>query len=114
MAYLSSILIAGSMGATHDTPFMAKIDAVNLALQLWKDCNWKPDRIFCDCPGIPNLLKNYNACIAWHISIELTKLKYNLSFFPNLHIDLIARDDNDVADALANFGRHKVQLSLFF
>lgn len=112
MANLRYILLAGSMGATHDTPIMVEIAAINLALQFCKDRDWKPGYIFCDCPGISNLLKNFNACIAWHLSTEFTKLKQNLNFFPNLHIELIAREDNDVTDALANFGRHNIQLSL--
>lgn len=114
MANLRYIFLVGSMGAKHDTLIMAEIAAVNLALQFCKDRDWKPSRIFCDCSGIPNLLKNFNACIAWHLSTEFTKLKQNLNFFPNLHVELISREDNDVADALANFGRHNVQLALFF
>ncbi|XP_039135862.1 uncharacterized protein LOC120273306 [Dioscorea cayenensis subsp. rotundata] len=114
VANLTSILVAGSSGAKMDSPFMAELAAINRALQICKDFNWVPDRAFCDCPGIPNLLKNYNPCVTWHVHSEFINLKLLLNHFPNVHFNLIARDDNAVADALASFGRSNVQLSLFF
>lgn len=114
IANLTSLLIVGLLGAKHHTPIMAELAAINFALPLYKDHDWKSDCAFCDCPSIPNLLKNHNACVAWHIHSEFTSLKHLLSHFHHLHFNLIAREDNVVADSLANFGRSNVQLSLFF
>ncbi|XP_039135378.1 uncharacterized protein LOC120272581 [Dioscorea cayenensis subsp. rotundata] len=111
---VNQILIAGAIAAVATSPIMAEIVAINLALQLCISNDWLPSSLFCDCAGIAQLLKNFNACTAWHIKEEYQLLKQNLGFFPYLFIETIPREDNAIADALASFGRNCSQLSLFF
>lgn len=74
----------------------------------------KSDRICHDCPGIASLMKNYNICVAWHIDHEYCTLKQNLNNFPNICFETIPCEDNNITNALANFGRQNPQLSLYY
>lgn len=61
------ILIVGPLGAMHFSPMNAKIDAVILALQICKDRDWSPNKIFCDYPRLlkssKTLIWGYNSMI---------------------------------------------------
>lgn len=111
---MNRILLAGAKGTTTKSPFEAEIAAINLAFQTCAEHRWDPSRLCCDCPGIIQLLKNYNACVAWHVEDEYHKLKRHLSVFPNTNLENISRDVNEIADALATFGRLNPQLTRFF
>lgn len=114
IANLNHILLVGAMGAKTNSPIMVELAGINLALQFCNSNGWFPDRIFCDCPGVADLLKNFNVCTAWHINEEYIKLKKNLASFPQTCVDYIPQGNNEIADALANFGRLNHQLSLFY
>lgn len=111
---MNHILAAGSKCANTSSPIIAEFTAIILALQLCISNGWLHNRLFCDCPGVAQLLKNFNVCTAWHINEEYQKLKRNLVSFPHLCIEIISTDENEIADALATFGRTSPQLSLFF
>lgn len=59
IANLKAILVAGSFGTMCDNPTIAEYAAMNMALQTCEDLGWKPDRVFCDCPGIQSFLKKF-------------------------------------------------------
>lgn len=110
---LNSILLVGAMSATCDSPIMAKLAAINLAVNFCLSNGWISDNIYCDCQGVSDLLKNFSACMAWHINEEFCKLKRNLDCFPHTCVEYIPREDNEITDILVDFGRHNHQLSLF-
>lgn len=111
---LNCILLAGANVVVASSPIMAEFTAINLALQLCITNGWLPSSLYCDCAGVAQLLKNFNICTAWHIKEEYLMLKKNLGSFPHLFIETIPREENEIADALANFGRTSTHLSLFF
>lgn len=101
------------MNATCDSPIMAELAVINLALHFCHSNVWILDNIYCDCPGVADLLKNFSVSTSWHINEEYCKLKRNLDCFPHTCVDYIPREDNEIADILAEFGRLNHQLSLF-
>lgn len=51
--------------------------------------------------------------VAWHVNQDYNNLKQNISNFSNICVEIISREENDIADALANFSQLNPQLSLF-
>lgn len=111
----NSLLLARAASDTFDTLFIAEMVTINLALSVCTDWAWCPDWICCDCPGITQLLKCYCPSIVWHMNTEYEKLKryLKLECFSHTSIKTISREENDIVDALANFGRSNPRLSLF-
>lgn len=111
---MKCILLAGAKGDTARSLFEAEIAAVNLVFQFCTEIVGILPRLYYDCPGVIHLLKNFNACVAWHVKDEYHRMKQYLSDFPNTSLETIAREDNVIVDAFASFGRHNPQLTLFF
>ncbi|XP_039118053.1 uncharacterized protein LOC120253920 [Dioscorea cayenensis subsp. rotundata] len=106
------ILATGSWGTTSSSPVQAEIAAINFAFHTCNENGWMPNLVFCDCPGVAQLLKHYNASIAWHITTEFHCMRRNLVLFPNTSIHTISKDLNSFADSLANFGKSNPQLQV--
>ncbi|XP_039144169.1 uncharacterized protein LOC120281392 [Dioscorea cayenensis subsp. rotundata] len=106
--------ISGAMGAIHDSPINAELDAICLALSICRERNWIPDRIYTDCPGAARMVLNPHPCIAWQSAGIISKLKNIIQNFQHTCISTIPREDNLIADELAAFGSHNPLLSLFF
>lgn len=70
-----NIFLAGSLGLKIDSPIKAEMTAIKLALQQCQNHGWIPDNIYCDCPGLAQILKDYNHCIAWHLIDDIQILK---------------------------------------
>lgn len=96
------ILLASSNYSMMDSPIQAKFAAINLALVECISHNWLPSKIFCDCPGVAQLLKDYNMVIAWRLNTDIQALQLSLKHFPNLSASTIAREDNYFANSLVD------------
>lgn len=108
------ILLARSNDSTTNTPIRAEINAIKFALGFCIEEGWNPQRIYCDCPGILQLISNFQKEIAWDYNADIQNLKQILNQSPDTMIELIDREENIIADdALANFGRTQPGLSLF-
>lgn len=101
------------MSATCDSPIMAKLAAINLAVNFCLSNGWISDNIYCDCQGVADLLKNFSVCMAWHINEEFCKLKRNLDCFPHTCVEYIPREDNEITDILVDL-EDIITNSLFF
>lgn len=114
LASNGQILLAGSQGAVHPSPLAAELSAMALALEACLERGWSPSRICCDCPGIINLIENHHPCVAWKFNTEAQKLKCRLlRAFPDISMIAIPREDNNIADELAYFGKLNPLRSLF-
>ena len=109
----TTILLAGHTGNRVDSPFKAEIEAMCLALTNCLANNWIPNLLLCDCPGIAQIIKNYTPAIAWRVNETVQKLRLHLKNFPNLKIETIPREDNNIADSLAAKARANPQLTLY-
>ena len=101
----NTILLAGHIGNRVNSPFKVEIEAMYFALSNGTTNDWMPNLLLCDCPGITQTIKNYIPAIAWRVNEVVQNLKSHLKNFPNLTIETISRDDNNIADALAAKGR---------
>lgn len=100
----SVILHAGSLGSLIDSPNKVEIAAINLVLQACINHGWSLNKIYCDCPGVAQMLQNYTPSIAWRFYVEVETLKHNLNLFPNIVVPSIAHEKNNIANALAAHG----------
>ncbi|XP_039130370.1 uncharacterized protein LOC120266776 [Dioscorea cayenensis subsp. rotundata] len=108
------ILLAGALGAHHDSPINAELDAICHALSICRERSWFPNRIFTDSPGAAKLAQNPHPCIAWQSTGMIIKLRNILHDFQNICVSTIPRDENLLANELVVFGRINPHLSLFF
>ncbi|XP_039141285.1 uncharacterized protein LOC120278609 [Dioscorea cayenensis subsp. rotundata] len=108
------VLAACSRGISSSSPLQAKIAAINFAFNTCTDNGWTPNMVFCDCPGVAQLLNHFNISFAWHVNSEFHPMRRNSALFPNASIHTISRDLNSFADTLANFGNQTLTRLFFY
>lgn len=67
-------VLAGTTIATLDSPILAEVAALILALDECIKRNWWPSHIFTNYIGLINLVKDFQILVAWHLDLEARRL----------------------------------------
>ncbi|XP_039119408.1 uncharacterized protein LOC120255712 [Dioscorea cayenensis subsp. rotundata] len=100
----NQILLAGSCGYLTDSPITAEIEAIILAMNYCANNYLNLNHIYCDCPGVYQMINNFQRTVAWRFGSSIHQLKLILKHFPSTTLQNIDCDTNILADSLAHFG----------